>query len=202
MATRAYLTTDQEHLVLSAIRDWKLRDRSLLEFGLRTGYRARELASITIAQVWDGVRVRDEVSVARCHLKNGRGLRRGNVRSRTVPLGPSPREILHAYLQERVDAGTAAPEAPLFLSTQAEAGIGRWMINQLVKRACRAAGLPQHGRWGSHSLRKSFARRVYTRSGHEINLTRAALGHRDIATTQRYLEVNEGDLRAAILGAA
>ena len=78
-------------------------------------------------------------------------------------------------------------------------GIGRWMINCLVKRACAQAGLPQNGRYGSHTLRKSFAARVFRACGHDINVTRVALGHRDIATTQRYLEVAQEDVRSAIL---
>lgn len=202
MATRTFLTSDQEGLVFHAIRGWKLRNRCLIEFGLRTGFRASEISSLAIGQVWDGIRVRDEITVSRRHLKGGRGARRGNVRSRTVPLGISIKALLQEYLLERQRNGTDVLSAPLFLSTQHEAGIGRWMINSLVKRACALAGLPQHGRWGSHTMRKGFARRVYQASGHDINLTRAALGHRDIATTQRYLEVSEAEVRSAILAIA
>lgn len=76
------------------------------------------------------------------------------------------------------------------------------MINQLVQRACVLAGMPQHGRWGSHTMRKRFAKRLYEATGRDINLTRAGLGHRDIATTQRYLEVSASDIRSAILSIA
>ena len=200
MATRIPLTVDDERRVLLAIRGWKLRNRCLIETGLRTGFRASEISSLTIGQVWDGTRVRPEVTVSRCNLKGGRGVRRHAVRSRTVPLGPSIQTTIDQYLQERLQReGQLLPQEPLFRSTQTTAGIGRWMINCLVKRACAQAGLPQNGRYGSHTLRKSFAARVFRACGHDINVTRVALGHRDIATTQRYLEVAQEDVRSAIL---
>lgn len=138
MATRIPLTLDDERRVLCAIRSWKLRNRCLIEFGLRTGFRASEIGSLTIGQVWDGTQVRDEVTVARCHLKGGRGVRRRAVRSRTVPLAPAAKAILLDYLASclRHQDGILAPHEPLFKSTQNSGGIGRWMINALVKRAC------------------------------------------------------------------
>lgn len=116
MATRTYLTTDQEALVRHAIRGWSARNRSLLELGLRTGFRAKELGSITVGQVWDGTQIRNEITVARRHMKGGRGLRRGSVRSRTVPLGLATKAVLLEYLLERQKNGTDLPTAPLFLS--------------------------------------------------------------------------------------
>ncbi|MBI3884374.1 MAG: tyrosine-type recombinase/integrase [Opitutae bacterium] len=203
MATRIPLTPDDERNVLHAISGWKLRNRCLIEFGLRTGFRASEIGSLTIGQIWNGTRVRDEVTISRRYLKGGRGLHRQGVRSRTVPLAPAVRTLIHDYIQERLRRNpNLASHEPVFRSTQTAGGIGRWMINALVKRACAQAGLPQNGRYGSHTLRKSFAQRIYRATGHDINLTRAALGHRDIATSQRYLTVSEDEIRAAILAVA
>lgn len=201
MATRVPLQGDAETRVLSHIRGrWNPRNRCLIEFGLRTGFRASEISALRIADVWDGSDVRSAVTLARRFLKNGRGVHRAAVRSRTVPLSDSTRCVLRDYLSHRIQReGSLDPASPLFRSTQDRCrGIGRWMINVLVKRACAQAGLPQHGRWGSHTLRKSFAHHVYHASGHDINLTRAALAHRDIATTQRYLTVSDEELQATI----
>jgi integrase len=203
MSSRLPLSAAEEQRVLTVVRgSWSLRNRALIEFGLRTGFRAAELAALTVQDVWDGAAVRAEVSLARCHLKNGRGARRASVRSRTVPLASGLRELLQAYLawRRQQQGGALSPVEPLFRSTQRpDRGIGRWMINRLVQRACMQAGLLQHGRWGSHTLRKSFAQAVYAASGHDINLTRAALAHRDIATTQRYLTITEEALRTVLL---
>lgn len=74
MATRISLSGEDEKNALHAIRHWKLRNRCLIEFGLRIGFRASEIGSLTVGQIWDGARVRDEVTVSRCRLKGGRRL--------------------------------------------------------------------------------------------------------------------------------
>ena len=48
-----------------------------------------------------------------------------------------------------------------------------------------------------HSLRKSFAQRVYEQSG-DIYLVKELLGHKNISTTQKYLGVNYAGARAAV----
>jgi len=62
-----------------------------------------------------------------------------------------------------------------------------------------SGGIAYHKAYGTHSLRKSFARKVYKNCEHDINLTRAALGHREISTTQKYLDVDAGDVDAPVL---
>lgn len=51
---------------------------------------------------------------------------------------------------------------------------------------------------GPHSLRKIFARRIYENSGHDLLVLKKALGHSDVQVTQRYLEVSEDEVLAAI----
>ena len=200
MPARTPLTNDQINLVHHAIRGWKLRDRCLLQVGFSTGLRATEIGSLTIGQVFDGAQIRDELTVFRRYLKGGRGLRRRAVRSRTVPLGAATKAILRAYLDERqIQQGwVLQPQEALFRSTQGPGGLKRWMINAIVKRACATACLPDRF-WGSHSMRKSFCRRLYEASGKDINLTRVGMGHSSITVTQAYLTVAEDDVRAAIL---
>lgn len=202
MASRIPLSGDEEQRLLIAIQAWPLRDQALIQVGLRTGFRACELSSLTVGQVWDGSQVAGEITVSRCNLKGGRGVRRRAVRSRTVPLGAGPRGILHAYLSARQarQNGCLAPREPLFKSAKTSVrGLTPWTINYLVKRACALAGLPQSARYGSHTMRKSFCRRLYQATGKDINLTRAAMGHSDVGITQRYLSVSDDEVRAAIL---
>ena len=51
-----------------------------------------------------------------------------------------------------------------------------------------------------HSLRHTFATRLRERTG-DLRLVQAALGHRQIATTEVYATVGGGDLRRAVAGA-
>lgn len=71
----------------------------------------------------------------------------------------------------------------------------RQTAHDVLKKAFIAAGL--NGKLATHSLRKSFAQRVYNKSG-DIYLVQELLGHRNISTTQKYLGVNYADARAAV----
>ena len=71
----------------------------------------------------------------------------------------------------------------------------RQTAHAILKTVFIAAGL--NGKLATHSLRKSFAQRVYNKSG-DIYLVQELLGHRNISTTQQYLGVNYADARAAV----
>jgi hypothetical protein len=49
-------------------------------------------------------------------------------------------------------------------------------------------------------MRKTFAWSIYKNSGHDIVLTKAAIGHSSITTTGKYLEASEPAVVAAVLG--
>ena len=75
----------------------------------------------------------------------------------------------------------------------------RQTAHDILKTAFTAAGL--NGKLATHSLRKSFAQRVYEQSG-DIFLVQALLGHKSVSTTQRYLGVNYASAREAVEGMA
>lgn len=183
----------------------RLRDQALLLVGLDTGFRARELGAMEIRHALDEHgNVRQRLTLERRHLKHGRCVYRAKIRSRSIPLSARARAALERYLAERREnrAGREGreeigPNEPLFparsrrrgRATAGERESGReglsiWQINRIVKDAADSAGCSPDAHFGSHSLRKSFALRVYEKSGHDINLTRVALGHSSILSTQ------------------
>jgi site-specific recombinase XerD len=190
---------DEDRLLALLPQNFCLRDQALIVTGLNTGFRITELLSLNVGQVWERGRVRPRVTVTRCHLKNGRGRRRKSLTSRTVPLNAAAAAILEQYLFARFDSGPADPNAPLFPSQRKGMRMSRWRANVIVHLVVRAAGIVDHEVYGTHSLRKTFARKVYKNSGHDINLTRAVLGHREISTTQKYLDVAAGEVDEAVL---
>lgn len=201
MPSRIPFAATDEQRVLAALHQFRPRDRCAIVLGLNTGYRAAELATITVGDVWDFVshQVRCEVTVCRRYLKGGHGVHRAAVRSRTVPLNSTARGAIADYIQHLLAHGGADAASPLLLSTRGDSGIRRWRLNALVQKAVIAAGLVTTQRYGTHTLRKSFCRKVYEATGRDINLTRVAMGHRNIGTTQAYLEADLPKLRSAIL---
>ena len=54
-----------------------------------------------------------------------------------------------------------------------------------------------NGHIATHSLRKSFAQRLYNGTG-DIFAVQEMLGHQSVGTTQRYLGVNYANIREAV----
>jgi len=64
--------------------------------------------------------------------------------------------------------------------------------------ACEACGIDAT-RVSTHSLRKTFARRIYVASGHDLITTQRLMGHTSPLTTSRYLETNSDELDRLVL---
>ena len=71
----------------------------------------------------------------------------------------------------------------------------RRAAHNVLKDAFEAAGL--NGHLATHSLRKSFAQRLYEQTG-DVFTGQEMLGHKSIATTQKYLGVNYASVREAL----
>jgi site-specific recombinase XerD len=71
-----------------------------------------------------------------------------------------------------------------------------------VKEIANRAGILGH--IGCHSFRKLFCVRTYAASGKDIMKTKEIMGHRQVSSTQSYLEsiLDDADLDALILKAA
>ena len=104
-------------------------------------------------------------------------------------------EEIITWHRERYD--NTDSDCPLFPSRHNSGSVPlhRQSAHQMLKKAFIAAGL--NGKIATHSLRKSFAQRVYEQSG-DIYLVKELLGHRNVATTQSYLGVNYADARDAV----
>ena len=77
--------------------------------------------------------------------------------------------------------------------------MNRQTAHEMLKSAFTAAGL--NGKLATHSLRKSFAQRVYEES-RDIYLVQELLGHRSVATTQKYIGMNYATARQTVEGMA
>ena len=73
--------------------------------------------------------------------------------------------------------------------------MSRRAAHNVLKTAAESAGL--NDKLASHSLRKTFAQRLYNRAG-DIYAEQEMFGHKNIAPTQRYLGVNYAKIREAV----
>lgn len=178
--------------VLAAARP---RDRLLVVMGLETGLRISELAGLRVGEVWQaGAPVRI-LRLSRARLKGGAGRQARAVTGRQIPLNARTGVVL----REVLGVGIHLPEAALFPSRQgAGRPITRRQALRVIKQIFLAAGCDPSRVWGGHSLRRRFVRRVFDRT-RDINVARAAVGHRWIATTQAYLDLAGEAAEAAIL---
>ena len=188
---------NNEILLVSQCFDgtFEIRNRGLFMIGVSTGGRISELLSLRIGDVWqNGKPVTD--------LLFDKKIVKGGEVSRAVPVNIDGRCAIEATIgwhQQRYD--NTDSHRPLFPSRNKNGSVAmnRQTAHEMLKTAFLAAGL--NGKLATHSLRKSFAQRVYEQSG-DIYLVQELLGHRNVATTQKYLGVNYADARAAVEGMA
>jgi site-specific recombinase XerD len=160
--------------VLSALKSE--RDRCLFILGLRTGFRISELLSIRIQDVYQGNKALDQLRVLRGNLKDHK--------TRTVALHAQAKEYILEYVSTLTNLD---PTQPLFLSQQGvNKALTRHGAAKVLKQAYAEAGLTGPG-LATHSMRKSFAVRVYEKLNHDLLSTQKALGHSGLINTLRYL---------------
>ena len=185
MAQAKTLTTAELEQVLAYIasRKFALRNRVMLLTGYWSGMRVGEIASLSLYDVVnaDGT-VKAEIRLASSQTK-GR-------QARTVFIPKKLRDELAAYINLRQPLKL---DHPLFIT----AGRKRFT----------ASGMTQHFYWlfknagiagaSSHSMRRSFITNLANK-GIGVRVLASLAGHKSIAVTQRYIDVNDDMLRNSV----
>ena len=167
------------------------RNRGLFMLGVSTGGRISELLSLTVGDVYQNRKPVTDLLFDKSIVKGGEI-------SRAVPVNSDGRRAISeiiAWHKEKYN--TIAPSRPLFPSRNKNGSVAmnRQTAHEMLKKAFQAAGL--NGKLATHSLRKSFAQRVYEESG-DIYLVQELLGHRNVSTTQKYIGVNYATARETV----
>ena len=174
---------------------YEVRNRGLFMLGVSTGGRISELLSLRVGDVYQNDKPVTDLLFDKSIVK-------GKESSRAVPVNVDGRHAIDALVKwHRERYGDVDDKRALFPSRNKNGSVAlnRQTAHDLLKEAFTAAGL--NGKLATHSLRKSFAQRVYEQSG-DIYLVQELLGHRNIATTQKYLGVNYASAREAVEGMA
>jgi integrase/recombinase XerC len=154
------------------------RDRAILELLYASGLRVSELVGLDLRSLNFGEGI---------VLVRGKGRK-----ERIVPFGSKAKEALASYLPVRekiLQERRKGHYAALFLNARGERLTTR-SVDRLVKKYVRAYGLPQSGmKVSPHSLRHAFASHLLA-EGADLRAIQEMLGHRSLATTQKYTQVS------------
>jgi integrase len=177
----APLTRENVKAVLKATTS--IREKTLLTLGFCCGYRISELLSLRVGDISTNGQVHSHVTVKASNTKTKTG--------RSVLLNSDAKKALTLLLNViGIDSKT-----PLFISRQCD-------VNGEVKAINRQALFALIGEFGNvstHTLRKTFAARVYEQTG-KLELVQIALGHKSISSTISYLQFSNDDVDNAIMG--
>lgn len=161
------------------------RNRCMLLMTVAAGLRVGEVAGLTVGDVLDDSgAVRGEVHLAAHRVKHGH--------ARTIYLNTRLRQELANYISTRSNKDRTLPLFPTLRGP---------------RRSFTANTLAQHFYWlyrkagvtgaSSHSGRKTFLTSLASQ-GVSVFVLASLAGHKSIATTQRYITVNDDVKRRAV----
>lgn len=175
------LSVEEIDSLIAAVDDDSVkgrRDSAMLEVLYSCGLRVSELVSLRVGDLFFGegyIRV----------------IGKGD-KQRLVPISPTARERIYAYLDLREPTKTS--EEILFLNNRGKQ-LTRVMVFTILKEAARRIGLEKQ--ISPHTFRHSFATHLIE-GGAGIRQVQELLGHESILTTEIYTHLNSEHLRRTV----
>ncbi len=163
------------------------RDLTILRYLYNTGSRISEVAGARTA--WLSLEDRPEVTI------RGKGRK-----SRVCPLWPTTAEMLRVYLRQERTQPRKGYEDFLFITRRGTAFCRQSLWKLIHGYFLHAAGVMPSLRkkhLTPHSIRHTTAVHLL-RAGVEINVIKAWLGHADVSTTSRYIDLDLDKKREAL----
>ena len=184
---------NSEIVLVSACFDgtFEVRNRGLFMLGVSTGGRISELLSLQISDVYQN-------RAAVTDLLFDKSIVKGGEVSRAVPVNRDGRQAIENLVSwHNEQYGKLDVTRPLFPSRNGQGSkrMSRRTAHNVLKVVFIAAGL--NGHLATHSMRKSFAQRLYDRTS-DIFAVQEMLGHKAVSTTQKYLGVNYANIKEAV----
>jgi integrase/recombinase XerD len=171
--------------VLSVIANQRhaARNRVALMLSFYAGMRVGEIAHLKVGDVIDGDgRVKDQIVLLAHYTKTAE--------SRTVFVSGKLRRELERFLSCNTTTDRVSP----FLVTQKATAFSANTLCQLFGQIYALAGIDGAS---SHSGRRWFITQM-AHKGVSAKVIMTLAGHRHLSTTQRYIEVNDQMMKAAV----
>jgi integrase/recombinase XerD len=185
---QAKLLTDIEFKRLAAVIDslrYPTRNHTAVALSFYAGLRACEIAALRVGDVFDAYgKPKDTIYLSAAQTK-------GND-SCTVLANKRLRTQLAKYAAQ-YPKQLQKPAAPLLFSAKG-GGFSPQTIVNLFQRFYRSAGIAGAS---SHSGRRQFVTELADK-GINARVVQALARHKNLGTTQRYIDINDNKLRAAV----
>ena len=157
------------------------RDYLYMRLMLKAGLRASEATALRPEHI--------DLMSGKLSVREGKG-----AKDRTLWVGE---EVL-GELQEWTERREGEVESTGFLlPTRKGTEVATSHLRRSVKRYARKAGIEEVDRVSPHTLRHTFATRLYRETGN-IRMVQKALGHSDLSTTMIYTHVVDEELEGAM----
>lgn len=154
------------------------RDYILFLIGVTTGYRAGDLVKLKVRDIKEALK-RGEFTIYEGKKMNSKNIREKNRKPRSVELLPKVAKILKEYIRDKRDYEY------MFQSRKGNnQPIGVQAVSNILKDAAEYFGLYNIS---AHSMRKTYAYKIYIDSGCDIVAVKELLGHRSIEETKAYI---------------
>ena len=185
---QAKLLTEPEFRRLTAIINslrYPTRNHTIVALSFYAGLRACEIAALRIGDVFDDFgRVKDTIYLSSAQTKGSD--------SATVLVNTKlKRQLLKFAKQYPVHVSNRT--APLLFSAKGGGFTAQTVVN-LFKRIYQLAGIDGAS---SHSGRRQFVTNLADK-GINARVVQALARHKHLGTTQRYIDINDNKLRAAV----
>jgi len=153
------------------------RDYLCMRLMLNAGLRVSETVSLRPEHV--------DLMSGKLMVREGKG-----AKDRTLWLGEEVLDELREWMDRR-------PDSDCLLPTRNGTKVATSHLRRSVKRYARDADIEEVGRVSPHTLRHTFATRLYRDTG-KIRMVQKALGHSDLSTTMIYTHVVDEALETAL----
>jgi site-specific recombinase XerD len=157
-----------------------VRDALIVELALGTGLRVSELSNLRLEDLYL------KKGQSSLFVRNGKG-----GKDRVVQFSAKLKGQIAEYLEYRQSGSEY-----LFPSKHSDQ-ITASGIQQVFKKCASKAGLASH--YSIHSLRHTYAVRLYKASSYNLRLVQKQLGHSSVSTTQVYADVLNVDVDQAMV---
>lgn len=165
----------------------QMRNRTLLFFGLYTGFRISETLSLNIGDVIESGKILPNCYVKKHNMK-------GKISGRNVQLNDKCQEVLVNYANH-YNLWNKNPNIALWFSRKSDRMSEKAAYNVYHKIF---AECEIRGKLGTHTSRKTFAKKCFNSLDRNIFDLQKAMGHRSVASTQSYIESNDEKVSDAI----